>query len=326
MIVRTVVVLLLLLACVQPALAGYYTSMDHEEDTRWNRDFINVFEPIVVNLANIADPKANSRIRSRYVLAEALGKDGNVKLTTVADKLNYSAVLIRRGKAYEATHILQPLSREEPKHFLVWAHLATASFLSHDANFKENSLIYMDDALNLWPKEKMEQLDPAMQQFLKSSQLKDDYNLEKYRKIEEYFKRLMRHRIKEERLAKQKKPLPDSVDPIFLDEDSKEDPKPAVKFLNEQGEFEVGRIAKAEKAKLPRDAVEIVEQLLIWMPADQRLLWLLGETFNACAADESHGDDRNRMLRSASRIFFKMDDPLNRPQYGAQAIKERRQQ
>jgi hypothetical protein len=32
---------------------------------------------------------------------------------------------------------------------------------------------------------------------------------------------------------------------------------------------------------LPKKAIEIVEQLLLWMPNDLRLAWLLGELYNA---------------------------------------------
>jgi hypothetical protein len=40
-------------------------------------------------------------------------------------------------------------------------------------------------------------------------------------------------------------------------------------------------LAAAEQAKLPKDAVLLVEQLLVWMPDDVRLYWLLGELYNA---------------------------------------------
>ena len=36
-----------------------------------------------------------------------------------------------------------------------------------------------------------------------------------------------------------------------------------------------------EKAKLPKYAIEIVQQLLVWLPEDARLYWLLGELYNA---------------------------------------------
>jgi hypothetical protein len=54
-----------------------------------------------------------------------------------------------------------------------------------------------------------------------------------------------------------------------------------VQFVGPSGKFEPGKIAAAEKAKLPPDAIAVVQQLLIWMPQDLRLYWLLGELMNA---------------------------------------------
>ncbi len=54
-----------------------------------------------------------------------------------------------------------------------------------------------------------------------------------------------------------------------------------VKFVGESGEYEAGVLAAVEKAKLPKDAIAIVQQLLLWLPGDARLLWLLGELYNA---------------------------------------------
>src|SRR5262249_9699783 len=53
------------------------------------------------------------------------------------------------------------------------------------------------------------------------------------------------------------------------------------RFVGESGAFEVGTLAVAEKAKLPPDALDIVQQLLVWLPDDLRLYWLLGELYNA---------------------------------------------
>src|SRR5205823_3935266 len=50
-----------------------------------------------------------------------------------------------------------------------------------------------------------------------------------------------------------------------------------VRFIGPSGEYEAGKIADAERSKLPADAVAIVQQLLLWFPDDTRLLWLLGE-------------------------------------------------
>lgn len=54
-----------------------------------------------------------------------------------------------------------------------------------------------------------------------------------------------------------------------------------VHFVGESGEFEVGTIAEAERAKLPKDAVAILQQLILWNPDDGWLWWLLAEVYNA---------------------------------------------
>jgi tetratricopeptide (TPR) repeat protein len=60
-----------------------------------------------------------------------------------------------------------------------------------------------------------------------------------------------------------------------------------VRFVNEAGEYEPGALAAAEKAKLPPDAIAIVQQLLLWFPTDARLYWLLGELYAADGELES---------------------------------------
>ncbi len=54
-----------------------------------------------------------------------------------------------------------------------------------------------------------------------------------------------------------------------------------VKFLNEAGQYEPGKLAEAERKKLPGDAIAIVQQMLLWSPTDARLYWLLGELYAA---------------------------------------------
>jgi tetratricopeptide (TPR) repeat protein len=54
-----------------------------------------------------------------------------------------------------------------------------------------------------------------------------------------------------------------------------------VRFVNDNGQYEPGRLAASEKAKLPADALAIVQQMLFWYPGDTRLLWLLGELYAA---------------------------------------------
>jgi hypothetical protein len=56
-----------------------------------------------------------------------------------------------------------------------------------------------------------------------------------------------------------------------------------VKFVNDAGQYEPGKLAAAEKAKLPGgdfpEAIATVQQLVLWFPSDMRLYWLLGELY-----------------------------------------------
>lgn len=65
-----------------------------------------------------------------------------------------------------------------------------------------------------------------------------------------------------------------------------------VKWVNEAGRYEAGKLAAGERAKLPPDAVAVVQQLLLWSPDDTRLLWLLAELYAA-----------NGQLREADQVF-----------------------
>jgi hypothetical protein len=57
-----------------------------------------------------------------------------------------------------------------------------------------------------------------------------------------------------------------------------------VHFVGENGKYEPGQLAATQRKKLPADAVAVVQQLALWLPADGRLLWQLAELANA------HGD------------------------------------
>jgi len=54
-----------------------------------------------------------------------------------------------------------------------------------------------------------------------------------------------------------------------------------VKFVNAAGDFEPGALAPEQAAKLPPDALAVVQQLVLWFPYDARLFWLLGELYAA---------------------------------------------
>jgi hypothetical protein len=54
-----------------------------------------------------------------------------------------------------------------------------------------------------------------------------------------------------------------------------------VRFVNDAGLYEPGALAAAERAKLPPDAVAVVQQMLLLFPGDTRLYWLLAELYAA---------------------------------------------
>ena len=85
---------------------------------------------------------------------------------------------------------------------------------------------------------------------------------ERWREFEQWHLKLVRLRLKEK--------APATLDDLF-----------GVKFAGAPGKLDDG-----ERRMLPENAVALVQQLALWLPADGRLLWQLGELANA------HGDVR----------------------------------
>jgi tetratricopeptide (TPR) repeat protein len=54
-----------------------------------------------------------------------------------------------------------------------------------------------------------------------------------------------------------------------------------VHYGGEGGKYQPGKMAAAEVKKLPSDAAAVLQQLALWLPADGRILWQLGELANA---------------------------------------------
>ncbi|MBN9122297.1 MAG: DUF3299 domain-containing protein [Planctomycetes bacterium] len=88
----------------------------------------------------------------------------------------------------------------------------------------------------------------------------------KLKPFEQAHLKLLRLRAKEKTTAGG----PTTVDDLF-----------GVKYAGASGSPEAGAIAPAELKKLPDNAIAVVQQLALWMPADGRLLWQFGELCNA---------------------------------------------
>src|SRR5713101_1190841 len=137
---------------VVPAVsAGYYSTIDAREEMRYSPDF-EIFGKVMDVLGTIPVPKpaSNPPIRQRYVFIESLAGDGTLKLETLEQKLNYSAVLIRRGRAFEAARFLGKVQDENPESFLVLSQHATAYFLSGDRDSERESARVLKKSLEKW--------------------------------------------------------------------------------------------------------------------------------------------------------------------------------
>src|SRR5262249_31012316 len=97
----------------------------------------------------------------------------------------------------------------------------------------------------------------------------DTFQVNFYRKAEQLHLKLLQ--VRKEEARGQSRQAGSQPDNLF----------PRVQFVGPQGQYEAGGLAPAPWCELPRDAVSLVMQLLLWTPFDDRLLWLLGELLNA---------------------------------------------
>jgi tetratricopeptide (TPR) repeat protein len=137
---------------------------------------------------------------------------------------------------------------------MVFANLATAHQL---AGRMERAVSYLQQAKDIWPQEW-----PRMPKA----------QLDWYRQAERYHLLLVMLRLRQ---GVGRTKTADSLDSLFGGDQG------PVRFLGESGQYEAGKMAKAERAKLPKEALAIVQQLVLWLPDDTRLYWLLGELYNA---------------------------------------------
>lgn len=98
-----------------------------------------------------------------------------------------------------------------------------------------------------------------------------------FKKVEGYQLKLVRLRLATEPSRPSGRPQPATdVDNLF-----------GVRFTGPDGQYAAGKLNDPDQKNLPADAVAVVQQLLLWFPEDTRLLWLLGEVYNADGDVES---------------------------------------
>lgn len=273
-----------------PVWAGLYNTTEPAEGPA--PDTAGVVKPLparafrstLSDLLLLGLESSNSEHRQKMVAQrdELLQKEARGELT-VNDRVNLGADLIRLGQMSQAVGVLRQATREDPRNFMAAANLATASQLMGDWATAKYAL---KDILEMWPKQW-----PGL----------SEKQLDWYRRVEDYQLKLITLRAKEAAQAAQGQPKPtDHVDDLF-----------GVRFVGESGQYEAGKLAAAEQQKLPPDAVAIVQQLLIWMPQDTRLYWLLGELLNA------HGQ-----INDAADVFVDCEDSRR---YNAPELREHHQ-
>jgi tetratricopeptide (TPR) repeat protein len=194
---------------------------------------------------------AEQSIGMRYVRrAAALEAEDARGMLSPEGRINLGAYYVRLGNYRKAIQVLEAKAQES-RDFMLRANLATAYEL---AGVPERALRYQELALSSWP---------AMYAGW------DGMQLNFYRKAEQYHLTLLQSRHEEALRPPSRGGL--RLDPLF----------PRVRFVGPSGEYEVGTIAPAQWAEVPADAISVVMQLLLWMPFDDRLHWLLGELLNA---------------------------------------------
>ncbi len=171
-------------------------------------------------------------------------------LFSPADNANLGAYYLRLNQADKAREVLEAVPQEQ-RNFLVLANLATAY---HQEGLLDRAIVTQQQALDAWPKEW-----PGFTL----------HDLWFRHRVEKLYLALLRAR-KAGGAAPPGVP-PDSVDDIF----------PGLSFVAPDGKWAVGEMSWEQWEKLPPDALALVGYLLVDLPLDNRLTWLLAELFNA---------------------------------------------
>jgi tetratricopeptide (TPR) repeat protein len=180
------------------------------------------------------------------------------KLNSPTVPFTKAAILLRLGKSDEALNTLAPLRRSRTPDFRVLMNLAHIHALRGE-----------------WPEARRAHeeaiLDAEMPADLLPNITADQRKW--FKRVEkEYYGRWLRIREQREQ---------DRIKRITRQEEEKIFPLFGELSFEVSGRYAPGQISPEEKAKLPKDAIAIVQQLLLWEPNDTGLYWLLGELYAA---------------------------------------------
>jgi tetratricopeptide (TPR) repeat protein len=214
----------------------------------------------LVNLGFPLNTPLQKRYQEKRAELETKVRRGDA---TTDDRINLSAYAIYLRDPQAAIAALLPVTAQDRANFAPNANLMTAYQLSGQ----------LDRAFAML--ESLRETRPNIKG-LNAQQI--DWLV----RAEKLHHKLITERYKESLRQTSGRPMaPENVDDLF-----------GVRFVGESGQFEPSQLAASEKAKLPLDAIALIQQLLVWLPDDTRLYWQLGELYNA------QGD-----LRRAAAVF-----------------------
>jgi hypothetical protein len=217
-------------------------------------------------------PPGADSLRANYekhlAQLEARKQEG---VLNIVDRVNMSGCLIRLGRYGKAEQVLEESLRlaspDDPFRFLLLLHRSALYQELGEENdeLQQRALRFQEEGIQSWPA-----LLPGWNRW------ESDW----YRRAELYTKTLMELRH-HDLISRQ--PIPARQMPAFdlLFPQDTRDPAKKVRFLGASGKYEPCGIARDQMDRLPRDAVSIGLQLLLWRPRDTRRIWLYGELLNA---------------------------------------------
>jgi tetratricopeptide (TPR) repeat protein len=217
-------------------------------------DLLSSLVSIGIDKTGVQTPLSDSPKRRQYLArTQELQARARTGRLTVQERVDWSAYLIRLRKYDEAVQVLEPVAAQERSNFMLFANLGTAHQL---AGRLDRALGYLQQVKLLWPSSW-----PGW----------TTQQLAWFRTAEKYHLELVKLRYREIAGRPAGRTLAhETLDDLFQ-----------VRFVGEGARYEPGELADQERAKLPPDALAIVQQLVIWLPDDTRLYWQLGELYNA---------------------------------------------
>lgn len=260
--IRPVAAALALAACVTPVRAGVYTPDEpvpfavRPDGSAAPLPF-DRFLVLFTTLANQADSRPEFQRGSpnpdRPKLIARIDELARRRATGLDETLALSAAYLRAGRADDALGLLTPLARGRSPDFRALANLAHVHAQQGEWGeaVRQHTAALLDAEF------------PAALPGATPDQRKWLHKVER-----EHYRRWLQ--VHQQRAREKSPPEAEEVFPLF-----------AVRFVNDGDRYEPGKLAAAERAKLPPDAVAVVQQLLLWAPWDTALYWLLAELYAA---------------------------------------------